>query len=77
LYCDSQAAIEVAHNSVYDGKKRYIGIRHGAVKQLLKHGFIFLEYVRFKKNLVDPLMKGLPRRVVIESSRGMGLKQMK
>jgi len=32
--------------------------------------------VRSNKNLVDPITKGLPRRVVIESSRGMGLKHM-
>lgn len=76
LHCDSQAAIGVAHNSVYNGKKRHIRIRHGAVKQLLKHGVISLEYVRSEKNLADPLTKGLPRRVVLETSRGMGLKPM-
>ena len=71
-----QAAIGVAHNSVYNRKKRHIRIRHGAVKQLLKHGAISWEYMRFEKNLADPLTKGLPRRVVLESSRGMGLKPM-
>jgi len=34
---------------------------------LLKHGVISLEYVRSEKNLADPLMKGLPRKVVLES----------
>lgn len=71
LHCDSQAAIGVAHNNVYNGK-RDICIRHGAVKQLLKHGVISLEYVRSEKNLADPLTKELPRRVVLESSRGWG-----
>ena len=33
-----------------------------------------MEYVRSKKNLVDMFTKGLTRRVVLESSRGMGLK---
>ena len=76
LYCDSQSAIEVEHNNVYNRKKRHIRIRHGAIKQLLKHGVISLEYLRSEKNLADPLTKGLPRRVVLESSRGMGLKPM-
>jgi len=76
LHCDSQTAIGVAHNSVYNKKKRHIRIRHDAVKQLLKHGVISLKYVRFEKNLADPLTKGLPRRVVHETSRGMGLKPM-
>ena len=74
LHCDSQAAIGVAHNSVYNGKRRHIRIRHSAVKQLLKHGVISLQYVRSEKNLADPLTKGLTRRVVLETSRGMGLK---
>jgi len=76
LHCNSQAAIGVVHNITYDRIKRHIRIRHGVVKKLLKHGVISLEYVRSNKNLVDPITKGLPRRVVIESSRGMGLKHM-
>jgi len=32
LHCDSQAAIGVAHNSVYNGKRRHICIIHSAVK---------------------------------------------
>ena len=76
LHCDSQAAIGVVHNSVYNGKKEHIRIRHSAVKQLLKHGVISLEYVRSEKNLAYPLTKGLLRRIVLESSREMGLKPM-
>ena len=32
LHCDSQAAIGIAKNSVYNGKRRHICIRHSAVK---------------------------------------------
>ncbi|GKC87897.1 retrovirus-related pol polyprotein from transposon TNT 1-94, partial [Tanacetum coccineum] len=39
IHCDSQAAIGIAKNSVYNGKKRHIRIRHGIVKQLLKNGY--------------------------------------
>ena len=53
LHCDSQAPIGVAHNSVYSGKKRHIRIRHSTVKQLLKHGVIFLEYIKSEKNVAD------------------------
>jgi len=74
LHYDSQAAIGVAHNSVYNGKRRHIRIRHSAVKQLLKHGVISLQYVRSEKNLTDPLTKGLTRRLILETLRGMGLK---
>jgi len=76
LHCDSHAAIGVAHNSVYNGKKRHTCIRHSDVKQILKHGVISLKYVRSERNLADPFTKGLTRRIVLETSTGKGLKPM-
>ncbi|KAL0401677.1 UNVERIFIED_CONTAM: Retrovirus-related Pol polyprotein from transposon TNT 1-94 [Sesamum latifolium] len=76
LHCDSQAAIEIAKNYTYNGKRRHIRIRHGAVKELLKGGIISLEYVRSERNLADPLTKGLTRRIILETSRAMGLKPL-
>ncbi|KAL0358276.1 UNVERIFIED_CONTAM: hypothetical protein Sangu_0677000, partial [Sesamum angustifolium] len=74
IHCDSQAAIGIAKNYAYNGKRRHIRIRHGAVKELLKNGIISLEYVRSERNLADPLTKGLTRRIILETSRAMGLK---
>ncbi|KAL0462513.1 UNVERIFIED_CONTAM: hypothetical protein Slati_0138900 [Sesamum latifolium] len=76
LHCDSQAAIRIAKNYAYNEKGRHIRIRHCAVKELLKSGIISLEYVRFERNLVDPLTKGLTRRIILETSRAMGLKPL-
>ncbi|KAL0411131.1 UNVERIFIED_CONTAM: Retrovirus-related Pol polyprotein from transposon TNT 1-94 [Sesamum latifolium] len=76
LHCDSQAAIGIAKNYAYNGKRRHIRIRHGAVKELLKNGVISLDYVRSERNLVDPLRKGLTRSIIFESSRAMGLKPL-
>ena len=76
ILCDSQAAIGVANNNSYNGKKRHICMRHKVVRQFLKNGVIALDYVRSKKNLADPLTKGLARKQVEESSRGIGLKAM-
>ncbi|KAL0332841.1 UNVERIFIED_CONTAM: Retrovirus-related Pol polyprotein from transposon TNT 1-94 [Sesamum calycinum] len=73
IHCDSQAAIGIAKNYAYNGKRRHIHIRHGAVKELLKNGIISLEYVRSERNLADPLTKGLTRRNILETSRAMGL----
>ena len=44
------------------------------VKQLVGDGVISLDYVRSEKNLADPLTKPLTRELVMETSRGMGLK---
>ncbi|KAL0367584.1 UNVERIFIED_CONTAM: Retrovirus-related Pol polyprotein from transposon TNT 1-94 [Sesamum radiatum] len=76
LHCDSQAAIGIAKNYAYNSKRRHIRIKHGAVKELLKGGIIFLEYVRSDRNLADPLTKGLTRRTILETSRAMRLKPL-
>ncbi|KAL9225070.1 hypothetical protein vseg_001037 [Gypsophila vaccaria] len=76
LHCDSQAAIGVAKNNVYNAKIRHIRIRHAAVKQLLENGVIALDYVKSESNLADPLIKGLTKRLVADTSRGMGLKSL-
>lgn len=76
LHCDSEAAIGIAKNSVYNGKRRHIRIRHSSVRELLKNGVISLQFVRSENNLADPFTKGLTKKVVLESSRGMGLKPL-
>ncbi|KAK4402771.1 hypothetical protein Sango_1017800 [Sesamum angolense] len=76
LHCDSQAAIGIAKNYAYNGKRRHIRLRHSAVKELLKNGIISLDYVRSERNLVDPLTKGLTRRIILETSRAIGLKPL-
>ncbi|KAK4382271.1 Retrovirus-related Pol polyprotein from transposon TNT 1-94 [Sesamum angolense] len=65
IHCDSQAAIGIAKNYAYNGKRRHIRIRYGAVKELLKNGIISLEYVRSERNEADPLTKGLTRRIIL------------
>ncbi|KAL2232670.1 UNVERIFIED_CONTAM: Retrovirus-related Pol polyprotein from transposon RE2 [Sesamum indicum] len=76
LHYDFQATIGIAKNYAYNGKKRHFRLRHEAIKELLKNGIISLDYVRSERNLADPLMKGLTRRIIFESSRSMGLKPL-
>ncbi|KAL2232448.1 UNVERIFIED_CONTAM: hypothetical protein Sindi_1424800 [Sesamum indicum] len=76
LLCDSQAAIGIAKNYAYNGKRIHIRIRHEAVKEFLKNGIITLDYVKSERNLAVPLTKGLTRRIIFEFSRAMGLKHL-
>jgi len=76
LHCDSQAVIGIAMNNVYNGKRRHIRVRHSSVREFLKNGVISLEFVRSERNLADPVTKGLTRKLVLESSREMGLKPL-
>ena len=76
IHCHSQSAIERAQSHIYNSKSRHIRRRHNTVRQLLSNGIMTIEYIRSKKNIADPLTKGLTREQVSKSSRGMGLKPM-
>ena len=76
IHCDCQSAIAIAKNNTYNGKNRHIQLRHNLVKQLLKRGTISIDYVKSERNLADPLTKPLGRNMILETSRGMGLKPL-
>ena len=44
------------------------------MKQLLIDGIISIDYVKLEVNSVDPLTKPLGRKLILETSSGMGLK---
>ena len=76
MHCDSQSAIAIAKNKTFNGKNRHIQLRHNMVKQLLKDGTIFIDYVKSEGNLANPLTKPLGRNMILETLRGMGLKPL-
>ena len=76
MYCDCQSAIAITKNKSYNGKNRHIQLRHNLVKHLLKSGTISIDYVKLERNLADPLTKPLGRKMILETSMGMGLKPL-
>ena len=76
IHCDSQSAIGRAQSNMYNGKSRHIRRRHNTIRQLLSTGVIYVDYVKSKDNIADPLTKWLNRELVDKSSRGMRLKPM-
>ena len=73
MSCDSQTAIAKTKSKIFNGKNMHIRLRHNIVRQLLETGVISLEFVRSELNLVDPLTKPLNKKLVEETSNGMGL----
>ena len=73
MHCDSQAAITKAKSKIFNGKNMYICLRHNIVRQLLETGVISLEFVRSELNLVNLFIKPLNKKLVEETSRGIGL----
>ncbi|GJY49268.1 hypothetical protein Tco_0439224, partial [Tanacetum coccineum] len=74
IRCDSDATLAKAYSQMYNGKFRHLGVRHNIIRELIMNGVVSIEFVRTQQNLVDHLMKGLARDLVINSTEGMGLK---
>ena len=73
MRCDSQAAIVKAKSKIFNENNRHIRQMHNVVWQLLEIGVISLEFVRSELNLVNPLIKPLNKKLVEQTSRGVGL----
>ena len=75
IHCDCRSAIEKCSQENANVKmSRHLKIRHKSLREKMKQNIIALNFVRSEKNLADHLTKGLSRTVVLESSRGMGLR---
>jgi hypothetical protein len=77
VHCDNQSAIERVQSSMYNGRSRHIHHRYNTIKNLLSNIIIYFNYVKSNKNIMDPLTKGLLKKLVYNSSRVMDLKPLK
>ena len=76
ILCDSNATLARAYSQVYNGKSRHLGVRHSAVRELITHGTITVQYVRSEQNLADHLTKGVGRDLVAKLAGRVGLKSV-
>ncbi|GJV32933.1 hypothetical protein Tco_1393333 [Tanacetum coccineum] len=74
IRCDSASTLAKAYSQMYNGKSRYLGVRHSMIRELITNRVISIEFVRSQQNLADHLTKGLARDLVIKSAEVMGLK---
>jgi len=74
IHCDCQAAIAIAKNKSYNCKSRHMKLRYDVIKQLLRDGIISIDYVKSEINLVDPLTKPVGRKLILQTSKEMGLR---
>jgi len=73
LHCNSQAAIEVAHNSVYNGKKRHIRIRPGAVNIITESWCYLLGVCEIQEQLGRPFHEGIAKKSSPRIVKGDGV----
>ncbi|GJS53216.1 zinc finger, CCHC-type containing protein [Tanacetum coccineum] len=74
ILCDIVATLAKAYSQMYNGKSRHLGVRRSMIRELISNEVVSIEFVRSQQNLVDHLMKGLARDLVLKSAKGMGLK---
>jgi hypothetical protein len=74
LHCDSQATLLRVYSKSYNGKSRYISLRHNTIRQLLEEDIIIVDYVKSSMNLVDPFTKELSKNMIHKTSFEMSLK---
>ncbi|GJX27995.1 zinc finger, CCHC-type containing protein [Tanacetum coccineum] len=67
IRCDSAPTMARAYSHIYNGKSRHLGVRHSMVRELIRNGVIFIEFVRTQHNLADHLTKGLARDLKLNS----------
>ena len=73
MCCDNQVAIAKVKSKMFNGKNTYTRLMHNIVRQLLEVGVILLDFVRSELNLANHLNEPLNRKLVEQTSRGMGL----
>jgi len=66
IHWDSKSILSKVYSHIYNGKSRYIRLRHAYVHQLIKDGVITIDFVQTSKNLADPLTKGIARDLVLK-----------
>ena len=76
MHYDDQSTIVIAKNKTFNGKNRYVQLRHNVVNQLLKDEIISIGYVKSVGNLADPLMKLLGKKLIYKTSREMRFKPL-
>ncbi|GJZ96938.1 zinc finger, CCHC-type containing protein, partial [Tanacetum coccineum] len=74
LLVRSAATLGKNYSQMYNGKSRYLGVRHNMIRELIMNGVVSIKFVRSQQNLVDHLKKGFSRDLVLKSAEGMSLK---
>lgn len=71
IHYDSQSSIGRGKSVLYNSKSRNIQRCHNIIRQLLTTGVISIEYVRFKYNFTDPIIKWVNRDKVAKATQEM------
>ena len=66
LFCDNKSAMLYSNNNRSWMKSKYINIKFLVLKERVQSGQLFMEHIDINSMTVDPLTKGLPRKLFHE-----------
>src|SRR6266850_1234621 len=75
LHCDNQAALKLAQDDNYHAQTKHINIRYHFIRDVVKQGYIKLQYCPTDDMMADILTKALPRWKVSQHMLGLGLRR--
>ncbi|GJT05238.1 zinc finger, CCHC-type containing protein [Tanacetum coccineum] len=61
--CDSVATLANAYSQMYNGKSRYLGVRHSMIHKLITNGVISIEFLSLTKSLNARIPNSLLRKL--------------
>jgi len=73
LHCDNQAALKLAQDDNYHMQTKHIDIRYHFIRDVVKRGYIKLQYCPTDDMMVDILTKALLHWKVSQHVLGLGL----
>jgi len=73
LHCDNQAALKLVQDDNYHTRTKHIDIRYHFIQDVVKQGYIKLQYCPTDDMTADILTKVLPRWKVSQHALGLGL----
>ena len=73
LYCDNQAAINIAHNPVQHDRTKHIEVDRHFIRERVTSGEVCLPYISSDLQLVDVLTKGVAKNKLENDLRKLGM----
>ena len=73
IYCDNQAAINLAKNQQYHARSKHIDIQHKFVNEKVADGLVELRYIPTSDQVADGLTKALPKDKFVDFCIALGL----